>query len=91
MLGVLVMVPFFSLPGLYTGPVAEAIGGADLSFAVGLVVAGGAYYLFSRGIDHDAERAARERSESASWRGPAPELIIVRRLPPSACRPATCR
>ncbi len=63
MLGVLVMVPFFSLPGLYTGPVAEAIGGADLSFAVGLVVAGGAYYLFSRGIDHDAERAARERSE----------------------------
>lgn len=62
-LGVLVMVPFFSLPGLYTGPVAEAIGGADLSSAVGLVVAGGAYYLFSRGIDHDAERAARERSE----------------------------
>ncbi len=62
-LGVLVMVPFFSLPGLYTGPVAEAIGGADLSFVVGLVVAGGAYYLFSRGIDHEAERAARQRSE----------------------------
>ncbi len=62
-LGVLVMVPFFSLPGLYTGPVAEAIGGADLSFVVGLVVAGGAYYLFSRGIDHEAERAARLRSE----------------------------
>ncbi|MCO7218458.1 cytosine permease [Klenkia sp. PcliD-1-E] len=62
-LGVLAMVPFFSLPGLYTGPVAAAIGGADLSFAVGLGVAGGAYYLFSRGIDHDAERAARERSE----------------------------
>ena len=48
------MVPFFST-GLYTGPVASALGGADLSLFVGLPVAGGLYWLFGRSIDVDAE------------------------------------
>jgi purine-cytosine permease-like protein len=48
------MVPFFST-GLYSGPVAEALGGADLSLFIGLPVAGGLYWLFGRSIDVAAE------------------------------------
>jgi NCS1 family nucleobase:cation symporter-1 len=47
-------VPFFST-GLFTGPVASALGGADLSLFVGLPVAGGLYWLFARSIDVDSE------------------------------------
>jgi nucleobase:cation symporter-1, NCS1 family len=61
--GFVAMIPFVSLPGVFTGPVAAALGGADFSFAIGLVVAGGLYLLFARGIDHDAEARAREASQ----------------------------
>lgn len=61
--GFVAMVPFFSLPGLFTGPIAERIGGADISFAVGLTVAAVLYYAFCRGLDHQAEADARERSQ----------------------------
>lgn len=60
--GFLAMIPFFSLPGLYTGPIAELLGGADISFAVGLIVAGVLYFLFARGLDIQAEEAACRRS-----------------------------
>lgn len=49
------MVPFFSTP-LYTGPVASKLGGADISLFIGLPIAAGLYYLFSRSIDVEAER-----------------------------------
>lgn len=62
-IGFLAMIPFFSLPGLFTGPIAALIGGADVSFAVGLVVAGGLYFLFSRNLDHGREELAREESQ----------------------------
>jgi NCS1 nucleoside transporter family len=61
--GFVVMIPFFSLPGLFVGPIANLLGTADFSFAVGLVVAGGLYFLFSRGLDREAEAAARQRSQ----------------------------
>jgi purine-cytosine permease-like protein len=48
------MVPFFST-GLYTGPVATALSGADISLFIGLPVSGGLYWLFSRTIDVDRE------------------------------------
>jgi NCS1 family nucleobase:cation symporter-1 len=55
-----VMVPFFST-GLYTGPVANALGGADLSLFIGLPVSGGLYWLLARTIDVEAEtRVARQ-------------------------------
>jgi NCS1 family nucleobase:cation symporter-1 len=57
------MIPFFSLPGLFTGPIAESVGGADFSFLVGLVLAGGLYFLFSRGLDTAAEEEARQASQ----------------------------
>jgi NCS1 nucleoside transporter family len=53
--GLAAMIPFMSL-SFYTGPVPKAIGGADLSFFVGLIVAGGLYLLVSRnaaGVEED--------------------------------------
>ncbi len=50
------MVPFFST-GLYTGPVADSLGGADISLFIGLPVAGIMYWLFARTIDVAAESA----------------------------------
>jgi purine-cytosine permease-like protein len=54
-----VMIPFFS-SGLYTGPVARALGGADIAMLVGLPVAAGVYLILCRSIDLrlDAQRAA---------------------------------
>lgn len=60
--GFVVMIPFFAM-SFYTGPLADRLGGADVSFAVGLVVAGGLYYLFSRNIDHEREARARAASQ----------------------------
>nr|WP_107909036.1 cytosine permease [Streptomyces chartreusis] len=45
--GFLSMVPFFST-SLYTGPIAKSLDGADLSFAVGLVVSAGVYIILTR-------------------------------------------
>jgi purine-cytosine permease-like protein len=54
-LGFVAMIPFFST-GLYTGPVARALGGADLAMLVGLPVAAIAYYLACRSMDIDLDR-----------------------------------
>jgi len=54
------MVPFFSTPA-FTGPIAKAMSGADLSLFIGLPVAGGLYLLFARSIDVEAERRLAER------------------------------
>ncbi|HEY3748334.1 MAG TPA: cytosine permease [Pseudonocardiaceae bacterium] len=61
--GLAAMVPFMAL-SFYHGPVTQALGGGDISFAVGLIVAGGLYYLFSRNLDLSAERDAVERSRA---------------------------
>ncbi len=47
LLGVLASVPFMS-NSMFTGPLALRMGGADLSFYVGFVVAGGLYLLWRR-------------------------------------------
>jgi purine-cytosine permease-like protein len=52
--GFLSMVPFFST-GIYKGPVAEALGGADISMLVGLPVSTVVYLLACRGVDFDEE------------------------------------
>jgi nucleobase:cation symporter-1, NCS1 family len=54
-LGFAVMIPFFST-GMYTGPIARALGGADLAMLVGLPVAAGAYYLACRSMDLDQDQ-----------------------------------
>lgn len=47
-LGIVASVPFFVVPGIYTGPLAEALGGVDLAWLVGLLVTGVAYVLPGR-------------------------------------------
>jgi len=54
--GLLAMVPFISTT-VFTGPVADALGGADISFLVGLPVAGVCYYLLTRNQDRSHEMA----------------------------------
>ena len=54
------MVPFFSTPK-FTGPIAKALDGADLSLFIGLPVAAGLYLWFARSIDVEAERRIAER------------------------------
>ncbi|NJC69983.1 cytosine permease [Planosporangium thailandense] len=47
--GFIAMIPFFSL-SFYVGPVTKALGGADFSFVVGLLVAGVLYLLICRNL-----------------------------------------
>ncbi len=58
--GFLSMVPFFST-GIYRGPVAQALGGADISMLIGLPVSTIVYLLACRGVDfeEEARRAAK--------------------------------
>jgi purine-cytosine permease-like protein len=45
--GLLASVPFFVVPKVYTGPVAERLGGVDVGWLVSLLVAAGLYFLLS--------------------------------------------
>jgi NCS1 family nucleobase:cation symporter-1 len=54
--GILVQIPFIA-SALYTGPVARAIGGIDLSWIVGLLVTSPAYYWLARRSQTRAEAA----------------------------------
>lgn len=54
--GFAAMVPFMS-NGLYSGTIAEALGGTDLSMLPGLLVSSAVYALACRGVDLGAERA----------------------------------
>jgi purine-cytosine permease-like protein len=76
-LGFIVMVPFFST-GLYVGPVARALGGADLSMLVGLPVAAAAYYLACRSMDIDQDRARAAAADLGleAQDDPAPPLKV---------------
>jgi len=57
-IGFVVMIPFFST-GLYMGPIARALGGADIAMLVGLPVAGIVYLVACRSfnIEHDRHLA----------------------------------
>jgi NCS1 family nucleobase:cation symporter-1 len=66
--GALIQVPF-SATAVYTGPLAEALGGVDISWIVGLVVVAPLYYL--------AARVFRKQTEAAPLpaRTLSPDLI----------------
>ena len=53
--GFVVMIPCFST-GLYTGPIARALGGADIAMLVGLPVAALVYLLACRSVDLESDR-----------------------------------
>jgi nucleobase:cation symporter-1, NCS1 family len=61
-IGFIAMIPFITTT-FYEGPAAKAIGGGDISFAVGLLVAGVIYWLLTRNLDREAEAAAMEASD----------------------------
>jgi len=76
--GFAAMVPFITTT-FYVGPVAEAMNGADLSFAVGLAVSAGLYWALARNLDVAAEARAIEESDrrlaeldATPARGPEP-------------------
>jgi NCS1 family nucleobase:cation symporter-1 len=63
LVGFAAMVPFFSTHS-FTGPVAKALGDADLSMFIGLPVSGILYLVLARSIDVDAEtRLAQQEAE----------------------------
>lgn len=66
-------VPFMVL-SFYKSPVSKVLNGVDIAFVVGLVVAGGAYLLFARSLDLEAEKAVNEKSERELAQGFDPEL-----------------
>jgi purine-cytosine permease-like protein len=56
------MVPFAVLPNLWTGSLAARIGGVDIAWLIGLVVAGGSYYAFGQRLDLEARPVAQSLS-----------------------------
>jgi NCS1 family nucleobase:cation symporter-1 len=58
--GFAAMVPFFSTPA-FTGPIAKALNGSDLSMFIGLPVSAILYYVFARSIDVEGETRIAER------------------------------
>jgi NCS1 family nucleobase:cation symporter-1 len=53
--GFIVMIPFFST-GIYMGPIARALGGADIAMLIGLPVSGVVYIWACRSLDVEADR-----------------------------------
>jgi NCS1 nucleoside transporter family len=60
--GFVVMIPFFS-SGLYTGPIARALGGADIAMVIGLPVAALVYVLVYRSFDLRGEQVLAETAD----------------------------
>jgi nucleobase:cation symporter-1, NCS1 family len=60
LVGFAAMVPFFATPS-FTGPVAKALDGADLSMFIGLPVSAILYYVLAKSIDVEAETRIAER------------------------------
>jgi purine-cytosine permease-like protein len=75
-LGLMCEVPFMVL-SFYTGPVARAMNDIDISFLVGMAVAGLLYLFVGRSIDLKNEQVAISRSDEALASNPlhASELV----------------
>ena len=57
--GLIAMIPFFKTE-LYVGPVAQALGGADISMLIGLPVSAAVYLILCRSLDLSGELAQIE-------------------------------
>jgi len=57
--GFIAMIPFFKTE-LYVGPVAKALGGADISMLLGLPVSAAVYLILCRSLDLSGELAQIE-------------------------------
>ncbi|MFC0681355.1 purine-cytosine permease family protein [Lysobacter korlensis] len=63
--GIVAMIPFV-VTAWFTGPIAEAMSGADLALFVGLAVSAVVYLLLARSIDLRAEQDAAARESATS-------------------------
>ena len=57
-IGFAATLPFFVLPGVYVGAAAQALGGVDVGWLVGLLVSGSVYAWLSRSVDPAREALA---------------------------------
>jgi purine-cytosine permease-like protein len=64
-LGIAVEIPFMAIPNVYQSPGATWLDGVDISWLVGLVVAGTLYFLSTRHLDLESEARAIARSDEA--------------------------
>jgi purine-cytosine permease-like protein len=62
-IGLVSMFPFIVIPNWISGPAVAALGGADISAPVGLLVSAIVYFLLTRSLDLFAETPAIEASE----------------------------
>jgi nucleobase:cation symporter-1, NCS1 family len=67
-LGIAVEIPLMAIPNVYQSPGAAALDGVDVSWIVGLVVAGGAYFLGTRRLDRQREAIAIALSDEVLGR-----------------------
>jgi nucleobase:cation symporter-1, NCS1 family len=61
--GFAAMIPFFNVPGLYVGPVAKMLGGADIAMLIGLPVSTLVYLWACRSMDVEADRRQAEAAD----------------------------
>lgn len=61
--GFVAMIPFFSVAGLYVGPVAQRLQGADIAMLVGLPVSTLVYLWTCRSFDARADRRSAEAAD----------------------------
>jgi len=69
--GFVAMIPFFSVPGLYVGPVARALGGADIAMLIGLPVATLVYLWACRSFDVELDRRCAVEADAGLDAGEA--------------------
>jgi purine-cytosine permease-like protein len=63
LVGIAVEIPFMYIPSVYMSPGATWLKGVDISWILGLFIAGGLYYVLTRGTDRTGEDAAYVVSE----------------------------
>ncbi|HEY3292565.1 MAG TPA: hypothetical protein VGJ85_02920, partial [Candidatus Nanopelagicaceae bacterium] len=63
--GIAVEIPFMFIPSFYESVGAKWLKDVDISWALGLVIAGALYYFMTRSLDLNSEKAAIDASELA--------------------------
>ncbi len=63
LIGIAVEIPFMFITNVYESPGATWLGGVDISWIIGLLVAGSTYFLSTRHLDRSRESLAVARSE----------------------------
>ena len=84
-IGFAVMIPFFRTE-MYTGPVAQALGGADIAMLIGLPAASAVYLLACRSLDIEQDRkqaAAADLGLDGAESLLEPRLAEQRQYPPA--------